>query len=344
MGDVLCTVVGAPPGDDCAERVFDELDRALAGDGWAIGDILKMRIFYSGQDQYPGFSAARTERFRGAFAGGSFPATTGVVTGTRPDGPGIEIEVMASRQRRTANSDRVYRTFPNTSTPPAFVHLAERGDLAVLSGQTGFDSAGAHISSDVREQARTAADNLSAVLSDSGWGGSSLLKVTVYVTDPTFCDPALEVARAFAARTGGDRRADVALIVVDELFKPGVFVEVEAVAVPESSDPTTWFFATGRSLTGDRPANEDPTLAQLDEAVADVARQMTDAGVSPGDALACTAWVGGRPSPAQARPRLASLLGESGVACAIVPMREHPGDGGGALVELVARRHTESGR
>jgi enamine deaminase RidA (YjgF/YER057c/UK114 family) len=264
------------------------------------------------------------------------------VTGPRPDGPGIEIEVMASRRRRTANSERVYRTFPGTTTPPAFVHLAERGDLAVLSGQTGFDPTGAHISSDAREQARTAVGNLSAVLSDSGWGGSALSKVTVYVTDAAWGEAALDEARAFAARASG-RQADLTLIVVDELFKPGVFVEIEAVAVPESSDPSPWLFATGRSLPGDRPTDHDFSLAPLNEAVADVGRKMTEAGVSPRDTLACTAWIASGPSPAQARARLASALGESGANAAIVPMREHSGDGGKALVEIVARRHRKDG-
>lgn len=335
MEDVLCTTVGAPPGDGCAERVFDELEHALGRDGWGIGEILKMRIFYSGQDQYPGFSAARTERFREAFADGSYPATTGVVTGHRPDGPGIEIEVMASRPRRTANSDRVYRTFPNTTTPPAFVHLADRGDLAVLSGQTGFDSTGAHISPDAREQARASVENLAAVLSDSGWDGSSLPKVTVYVTDPAWCDPALEEARAFAAHTTRAGEADVAVVVVDELFKPGVFVEIEAVAVPERNDPSSWLFATGRSSSPDPAAD---ALASLDEAVADAARQITEAGFAPGDTLACTAWVTGDQSPAHARSRLASLLGDTGLTAAVVPMRAHSGDGGRALVEIVSRR------
>jgi enamine deaminase RidA (YjgF/YER057c/UK114 family) len=343
MEELICTTVSAPAGDDCAERVFDELGRALARDGWGIGDILKMRIFYSGQDQYPGFSAARTERFRGAFAHGAFPATTGVVTGYTPDGPGIEIEVMASRQRWTANSDRVYRTFPGTSTPPAFVHLAERGDLAVLSGQTGFDATGADISADVRDQARTAVGNLSAVLSDSGWERATLPKVTVYVTDPAWCDPALDEARRFAAQANGARQPDIALVVVDELFKPGVFVEVEAVAEPESSDPSPWLFATGRALAGAGQTDEDHPLAPLDDALADVARQMTEAGFSTRETLACTAWVAGKPSLAQARSSVASFLGDSGVTAAIVPMREHPGDGGRALVEIVARRRREDG-
>jgi 2-iminobutanoate/2-iminopropanoate deaminase len=297
-----------------------------------------MRIFYTDQAQYPPFSAARGPRFRDAFPDGAFPATTGVVTGPLPGAPGIEIELMASRPRRSANSDRVYRTFPGTLSPPAFAHLTESSDLVVLSGQTGFDLAGATISHDPREQTLATLDNLRAVLEDSGLDPSAILKLTVYVTDPSFYAGALEDVTAFAAEGGRPSALMPTLVVVDELFKPGVFVEIEAVAsrLPEESTP--WLFATGRSSAAPRPPGD--LDSSVDEALGRVSHELSRAALPVSDALSCTVWVATPQTVVGVRERVTSYLASVGVPVTIVPMQRHEHDGGGVLVEIVARRRT----
>jgi enamine deaminase RidA (YjgF/YER057c/UK114 family) len=336
--DSAYTTVAAPEGADCADRLFEQLEGVLAAEGWGLRDILKLRIFYSDQSQYPPFSAARGPRFRAAFPDGAFPAATGLVTGGRGVRPGIEVEAMMSRDRRTFNSDRVYRSFPGVTSPPAFAHLAERSDLVLLSGQTGFDVDGATVAEDIRGQTLATLANLRAVLVDSGLGVDALQKFTVYVTDPTFREAALEEVATFAGERG-PATATITTIVVDELFKPGVYVEIEAVGTRADAKSSPWRFGTGCSVA-ERDGTVEVDVIAVGQALDAVEEWLRGEGLGFDDVVACTIWLAAPQPPPDVRARLLSRLPSARACQTTVPMQPHADEGGRALIEVVARRQT----
>lgn len=99
------------------------------------------------------------------------------------------------------------------------------GDLVFTSGQGGFDAEGTLVDG-IEAQLRLALSNLDASLRAAGAGLGSLVKITVYLTDPAFLDTwravrADVLSAPFPATTA----------VSTALLFDGMLCEIDAVAV-----------------------------------------------------------------------------------------------------------------
>jgi enamine deaminase RidA (YjgF/YER057c/UK114 family) len=116
--------------------------------------------------------------------------------------------------------------------PPTYSHIAVgRGSRIVfISGQVGFDSDGNLVGEgDVVAQAEQAYRNLATAVEAAGGSIRDILKQTIYVVGhrPELLEP-LMGARAAVF---GDHKPASTYVGVQALARPGLLVEVEAVAV-----------------------------------------------------------------------------------------------------------------
>jgi enamine deaminase RidA (YjgF/YER057c/UK114 family) len=278
MADPATIAISVPQGADAPAAAFDALEAAARGAGFELADLARLRIFYVDRDQIPGFNAVRSARYEAAFPAGGYPATTGVMVGTDSTGAGLRMEALLSGERESFNSERVPYTFGGHGKP-AFSHRVARADLACLSGQTALDMEGELPEGGAAAQAAAAAANALAVLVDSGDGPADVLRVMLYVVG---AEHAATAAGEVAATYG--EGVDVTVILVDDLFKPGVLVEVETLVVPHGA-PAGWASAAySTTLPGPDPE------AALDFAVAEIEA----GGTRLADVAALTFWCGDR--------------------------------------------------
>lgn len=73
-----------------ARATFDNIERALAGLGASISDVVKINAFVTSLDEYPDYAAAREERF-----GSQLPASATVQVAGLLVGACIEIDAVA---------------------------------------------------------------------------------------------------------------------------------------------------------------------------------------------------------------------------------------------------------
>ncbi len=99
------------------------------------------------------------------------------------------------------------------------------GDLVFTSGQGGFD-AGGELVDGIEAQLRLALANLDASLRAAGAGLDTLVKITVYLTDPAF----LDAWRAVRAETLSPPFPATTAVSTALLFD-GMLCEIDAVAV-----------------------------------------------------------------------------------------------------------------
>ena len=115
--------------------------------------------------------------------------------------------------------------------PPTYSHVAiARGSrIAFVSGQVGFDADGQLVGEDHYSQAEQAFRNVATAVEAVGGSMESILKITIFVVDhrPQLLEPLMN-ARAAAF---GDHRPASTYVGVQALARPGLLVEVEAVAV-----------------------------------------------------------------------------------------------------------------
>ena len=106
--------------------------------------------------------------------------------------------------------------------------LAAGSRLVLIAGQVGADSTGRIVSADPAEQIRAAYDNLDRALSAAGATWDDVLKTTTVLTRAAD----VAVLRAVRASRFAGRTAPAnTLLVVQALYDPAVFFEVEALAV-----------------------------------------------------------------------------------------------------------------
>ena len=115
--------------------------------------------------------------------------------------------------------------------PPTYSHVAiARGSrIAFVSGQVGFDADGQLAGEDHYLQAEQAFRNLATAVEAVGGSMESVLKITIFVVDhhPQLLEPLMN-ARAAAF---GDHKPASTYVGVQALARPGLLVEVEAIAV-----------------------------------------------------------------------------------------------------------------
>jgi len=103
------------------------------------------------------------------------------------------------------------------------------GDLLLISGQTGIDSAGELVSlDDFDAQADQAFRNLSGVLEAGGSSLDKVVKVTIFLTDMATNFPKIVELRRkwFTPPYPADT-----IVEVRSLYRPEVMIEIEAIAV-----------------------------------------------------------------------------------------------------------------
>ena len=115
--------------------------------------------------------------------------------------------------------------------PPTYSHVTiARGSRTVyVSGQVGFDEDGQLVGEDHFTQAQRAFANLATALEAAGATLQDVAKITIFVVGhrPQLLEP-LMAARADAF---GEHKPASTYVGVEALARPGLLVEVEAVAV-----------------------------------------------------------------------------------------------------------------
>jgi 2-iminobutanoate/2-iminopropanoate deaminase len=116
---------------------------------------------------------------------------------------------------------------PDLTTPIShYAHAVSFGNLLFISGVVGVNPEDMSVSPDVAQQARHLFLNMSKVLVAAGATFADILKVTVFLTNVS--DHAL-VTPVRAEFFGAHRPAST-LVEVSSLVRPGLKVEVEAIA------------------------------------------------------------------------------------------------------------------
>lgn len=115
--------------------------------------------------------------------------------------------------------------------PPTYSHVAiARGSrIAFVSGQVGFDADGQLAGEDHYSQAEQAFRNLATAVEAVGGSMESILKITIFVVDhhPQLLEPLMNAREA----AFGDHKPASTYVGVQALARPGLLVEVEAIAV-----------------------------------------------------------------------------------------------------------------
>jgi enamine deaminase RidA (YjgF/YER057c/UK114 family) len=115
--------------------------------------------------------------------------------------------------------------------PPTYSHLAiGRGSRIVfVSGQVGFDPEGRLVGDDHASQAERAFHNVVTAIEAAGGSVEDVLKITIFVVGHR--PDLLEVLMAARASAFGDHKPASTYVGVEALARPGLLVEIEAVAV-----------------------------------------------------------------------------------------------------------------
>lgn len=105
------------------------------------------------------------------------------------------------------------------------------GSLLVVGGQQGTDENGELVSTDLGEQTKQALRNVLAVLAEVGADASHVARLGVYLA----AGADIEAGYAAAFEVWGANPAAVTVLQVPSFARPGVLVEIEALAVaPEA--------------------------------------------------------------------------------------------------------------
>ena len=123
--------------------------------------------------------------------------------------------------RRSLNPDAVF-------TPQFYSHAVEvtaPQRLLYVSGQVGVRKGGA-MADGMAEQAAVAVENMHAVLAEAGMTVADVVKYTVYITDEAQTGAFMQAAAGLIA----EPPAAMTLVYVKGLARPGMLVEIEAVA------------------------------------------------------------------------------------------------------------------
>ncbi|MGO1539182.1 MAG: RidA family protein [Leucobacter sp.] len=117
---------------------------------------------------------------------------------------------------------------------PAFSQgvLVTGGSLLVIGGQHGTDENGELVSADLGEQTKQALQNVLTVLAEVGADASHFARLSVYLAAGS--DAGAGYASAF--EVWGANPTAVTVLKVHSFARPGVLIEIEALAlVPENA-------------------------------------------------------------------------------------------------------------
>ncbi len=116
---------------------------------------------------------------------------------------------------------------PDIYRPATYEHAAIAGGFVFTAGQVARDASGALVGvGDIAAQAAQAYANLGRVLAAAGCGPADVVKLNTMLIDGADTDAAL----AARAHFFGTHRPPHTILVVAALARPGLRIEVEAIA------------------------------------------------------------------------------------------------------------------
>ena len=209
------------------ELCYQSIGQVLKAAGAQPGDIVNSVDYIAPRAvlQYPNVGEVRKE-----FYGSEYPAASAIVVNRllRPEGH-VEVETVAvkggSRQEiRIPEWDKLYQGL--TYRPGV-----KKGRLLYISGQVGVDHAtGQSVGRyDILAQAERAYDNIAQVLAAGGYSTDDVVNTIEWVTPNgiTGYRDVQEVRR----NTFGDRFPSATGVMVHDLLRPELLIEVTAVAL-----------------------------------------------------------------------------------------------------------------
>lgn len=137
--------------------------------------------------------------------------------------------IESAKRNRCNTMDATGAAIMNVKPPLSAVRFA--GSTAYVSGQLPRGTDGKIITGDARDQARQSLNNLQAVLLSEGLSLSNVVKVTAWITDADYMADFNLVYREFFSEPYPARSTLVSALVV-----PDAMIEIEAVALRDSSD------------------------------------------------------------------------------------------------------------
>ena len=102
--------------------------------------------------------------------------------------------------------------------------------ILFIAGQIGWNNQGQIVGEDFTAQFEQALTNLLTVAREAGGDASSIVKLTIFVTDTTVYNEAREALGEVYRRLMGRHYPAMTLVQVSALLEPGAKVEIEGVA------------------------------------------------------------------------------------------------------------------
>lgn len=246
-GPSFLTLSASGEADSEAEtrQIFARLSEAVTVREEDLESIVWLRIFYREYADFPKMTNVRKPLLEGAIGDLRYPATTGVVTGPRPDGCGLRFQAILDGGKVLRDTKRVWKEIkPGESGPVAAAQAVEWNDVLWISGQVGFDIDSKTVGPSAREQEEGAMRNLWAIVDDAGVDRGNAVAVIVFLVESAF-DEAMAVMSAVRGRFVAEHPEHqplITLVCVEKLFMPDVLVEIEAYfstdAPPEGGEST----------------------------------------------------------------------------------------------------------
>lgn len=118
---------------------------------------------------------------------------------------------------------------PELAARPTYNHAIEvpaGARTLYIAGQVGWD-ADCNIEEGITAQTRKAFANLRAVLQSAGMDFENIVKTTIYLTDSAYIPDYTKVRSEMLGRN----KPASTLVVIKDLARPGLLVEIDATAV-----------------------------------------------------------------------------------------------------------------
>lgn len=127
-----------------------------------------------------------------------------------------------------AYGQSIERINPDGLTKPTtYSHVVKVGNLLFIAGQVAFDSAGNLVGeNDMKAQVRQVLENLKTALASQRAEFSNVVKINIFTTD---VEAFLGSAEVRAEYFKGHPPAST-LVQIERLARPGLLVEIEAIA------------------------------------------------------------------------------------------------------------------
>jgi enamine deaminase RidA (YjgF/YER057c/UK114 family) len=218
---------GSPePGFEAqVRRAFANLEATLRAGGCGFDDVVDVTTFFTDPQTQVGTALAVRDEF---FKSAPYPSLTGIGV-TWLAGFDFEIKVIARIPSRA--SAPVSRNPPTmwdmASLGGSQISVADKGRLAILSGQIATPVHGGELPKDVAGQARLAVASLAAALDELKASAQSIVILRVYVVNAT--TEAFGEALTPLRELLGDAMPSFTTIGVQSLYRPEILVEIEMV-------------------------------------------------------------------------------------------------------------------